>query len=70
MLPAVTSTQARIKIQGAGIFFYDVSDVNFSVIPGSDGPFISLAGTALVSESCFPTNGAVDPMNPSRSTGR
>ena len=61
VLPNVTSTQARIKVEGAGNIFYDVSDVNFSVIPGSDAPLIFLAGTALVAESCFPTNGAVDP---------
>ncbi len=61
VLPNVTTSQARIKIEGAGNIFYDVSDVNFSVIPGSDAPLIFLAGTSLVAESSFPTNGAVDP---------
>ncbi|MEJ0089737.1 MAG: reprolysin-like metallopeptidase [Limisphaerales bacterium] len=61
VLPNVTSSQARIKIEGTGNIFYDVSDVNFSVVPGSDAPLVLLAGTSLVAESCFPTNGAVDP---------
>ena len=61
VLPNVTSSQARVKVQGAGNIFYDVSDVNFSVSPGSPGPLVQLSGTSLVGESCVPPNGAIDP---------
>ena len=61
VLPNLTSSQARVMVQGAGNIFYDVSDVNFSVSPGSAGPLVQLSGTSLVAESCVPTNGAVDP---------
>ena len=61
VLPNLFSSQARILVQGAGNIFYDVSDVNFSVSPGSAVPLVQLLGTTLVAESCVPTNGAVDP---------
>jgi subtilisin-like proprotein convertase family protein len=59
VLPNLSSSQARIMIQGAGNIFYDVSDVNFSV--SSATPLVQLSGTSLVAESCAPPNGAVDP---------
>lgn len=55
----LASTQARIKIQGAGNIFYDVSDVNFTI--STIAPNILTAFTTLLSESCTPTNGAIDP---------
>jgi len=61
VLPNLTSTQARVMVQGAGNIFYDVSDVNFSIVPGIDKPLISLAGTVLAGESGPTTNGVVDP---------
>lgn len=61
VLPNLNSTQARIRVQGAGNIFYDVSDVNFTVSPGSPVPLVQLASTTLIAESCTPTNGAVDP---------
>jgi subtilisin-like proprotein convertase family protein len=61
VLPNLFSSQARVMVQGAGNIFYDVSDVNFSVSPGSAVPLVQLSGISLVAESCVPTNGAVDP---------
>ncbi len=61
VLPDLFSSQARIKVQGAGNIFYDVSDLNFSIAPGSPIPLIQFSGTSLAAESCLPTNGAVDP---------
>ena len=61
LLPNVTSSQARIKVEGAGNIFFDISDANFSITPGSPVPLIQLAGTALTAESCVPPNGALDP---------
>jgi len=55
----LASTQARIKIQGAGNIFYDVSDVNFTI--STIAPNLLTAFTTLLSESCTPTNGAIDP---------
>jgi subtilisin-like proprotein convertase family protein len=61
VLPNVSSSQARIKVQGADNIFYDVSDVNFTVSPGTALPLVQSLGTTLMAESCLPTNGAVDP---------
>ena len=61
VLPNVTTSTARIKVQGAGNIFYDISDANFSITPGVAVPLVQLSGTTLTAESCAPTNGAVDP---------
>ena len=61
VLPNLSSSQARIRVQGAGNIFYDVSDVNFTVSPGTPTPLVSLSGVAIAAESCLPTNGVVDP---------
>lgn len=61
VLPNLNSTQARIKVQGTGNIFYDISDANFTVAPGVPTPLVQLQSTALIAESCTPTNGAVDP---------
>jgi len=60
VLPNLISSTARIMVQGSGNIFYDVSDVNFSVSLGGSVPLVQLSGTSLVSESCAPTNGAID----------
>lgn len=61
LLPNLTTSLARVKVEGAGNIFFDISDANFSITPGSAVPAIQLAGTALIAESCAPTNGAIDP---------
>lgn len=61
VLPNITSSQARVMVQGTGNIFYDVSDVNFSISPGSPVPLVQLAATTLIAESCSPTNGLIDP---------
>jgi subtilisin-like proprotein convertase family protein len=61
VLPNLATSTARIIVQGAGNIFYDVSDVDFSITPGAAASLVQLAGTALVAESCAPTNGAIDP---------
>lgn len=58
-MPNVVTAHARVKVQGAGNIFYDISPVDFTVQP--HGPFPQLAATTLVSESCTPTNGVIDP---------
>ena len=61
VLPNLNSSQARIKVQGTASIFYDVSDANFTVAPGSPVPLVQLQSTTLLTESCTPTNGTVDP---------
>jgi subtilisin-like proprotein convertase family protein len=61
VLPNLNSTQARIQVQGNGNIFFDISDVNFTISPGSAAPLIQLAGTTLISGSCIPTNTVIDP---------
>ncbi len=58
-LPNLSTTTARIKVQPVGNIFYDVSDVNFTVIPNV--PLVVNAGFVITSESCQPPNGVVDP---------
>jgi len=58
-LPQLISTNARVRIQGHNHIFYDVSDVDFFVIP--NGPRLQIASTTLTSESCTPANGRIDP---------
>ncbi|MGN6552867.1 MAG: reprolysin-like metallopeptidase [Verrucomicrobiota bacterium] len=58
-LPNISTSHARIKVQAAGNIFYDVCNVDFTVVPNS--AFLQLAGTTLTAESGSPTNGAIDP---------
>ncbi|PHS05920.1 MAG: hypothetical protein COA78_14865, partial [Blastopirellula sp.] len=53
-LPNITTTQARIKVQGTGNIFYDISDVDFSIIanPSVAGVTITeTGGSTMVGES-------------------
>ena len=61
VLPNLVSTHGRILVQGTGNIFYHISRGDFAITPGSPVPLVQLAGTALVAESCTPTNGAIDP---------
>lgn len=61
VMPNVNSTRARIKVQATGNIFFDINNVDFTVAPGSPTPLVQLTGTSLVTESCTPANGAVDP---------
>jgi subtilisin-like proprotein convertase family protein len=59
MLPNLQTSTARIKVAAVGNIFYDISDVNFSIVPNQ--AFIQIASTSLVAESCPPPNGGMDP---------
>jgi hypothetical protein len=61
VLPPVSSTRARIKVEGAGNIFYDVSDTNFTVVPGLPIPLLVVERGAVLLESCPPGNQNVDP---------
>ncbi|MEP6662022.1 MAG: reprolysin-like metallopeptidase [Verrucomicrobiota bacterium] len=59
LLPSIMNSTARIKVEGNGNIFFDVSDVNFSIVPF--GPAVVIQTTALTAENCAPTNHAIDP---------
>lgn len=50
-LPAISTSQARIKVSGVGNIFFDISNANFTVTPPPAPSAFSLAG---------PANGASD----------
>jgi hypothetical protein len=58
-LPSLATSAARIKVQGTGNIFFNVSPGNFTITPS--GGYPQVVSTALVSESFKPTNGAIDP---------
>ncbi len=38
VLPNITNSTARIKVKGSGSIFFDVSNANFSIVPGCAAP--------------------------------
>jgi len=61
VLPAITTTNARIKIQGTSNIFFDVSNVSFGVIPGIPIANVVVDSITFTNETCLDFNGAVDP---------
>jgi len=61
VLPNLTTSNARIKVQPAGNIFFDISDVDFSIVPATPIPTVVLETALLVQEGCVPGNGAIDP---------
>ncbi|MBA4150427.1 MAG: hypothetical protein H0X66_20135 [Verrucomicrobia bacterium] len=60
-LPSIATSAARIKVEGAGNIFFDISDANFAIVPVAPGPRIVVHSTTVLSESFAPGNGAIDP---------
>ena len=61
LLPGITTSSARIKVEAVGNIFFGISDANFSIMPSPNGSFITLNSAALTSESCGPGNNSIDP---------
>ncbi len=62
LLPNITNNTARIMVQGVDNIFFDINNANLSIRPSGLGTaIVQLVSTALLSENCAPTNGAVDP---------
>lgn len=61
LLPNITTSLARIKIEAVGNIFFDISDTNFSITPTMNGAFVTLNSSTLTAENCGPTNNAIDP---------
>ncbi len=59
LLPNLTTAEARVKVQGSGNIFFDISDANFSIIKSVPAPLILVESAVLDAESCV--NGAIDP---------
>lgn len=52
IVPNAATSQARIKVEAVGNIFFDINDVNFTVVSGAAAPFIAPGTIAIVSESC------------------
>lgn len=61
VLPNFTTTNARLKVQGAGNVFFDICNASFAIVPGVATPAVVLESASLDAEDCSPTNGAIDP---------
>jgi uncharacterized repeat protein (TIGR01451 family) len=59
LLPNLTTTTARLKVEARGNIFFDVSNTNFTVVPGASVVDVAVDSATLVAEDC-PT-GYVDP---------
>jgi hypothetical protein len=61
VLPNITATNARIKVEAVANVFFDMSNTNFSILPTPLVPSVALGATTLLFENCFATNGVIDP---------
>ncbi len=61
VLPNLSSSSARIKVEATGNIFFDVSDVNFSITTFTPFPIVTLDTASLIAENCVVANNAVDP---------
>jgi len=59
ILPSITSSNARVKVEAAGNIFFSVCRSNFIIIPPA--PAVGLNSSSLVLENCNATNGLIDP---------
>lgn len=61
VLPNITTSTGRIKVRGSGNIFFDISDTNFSVIPGVPTPQFVLDPPATFSDAAGNNNGVMEP---------
>ncbi len=61
LVPNTPTTQARIKVEAVGNIFFDINDVNFTIVNGTAGPAISAGTISITSESCGIPNMQPDP---------
>jgi uncharacterized repeat protein (TIGR01451 family) len=59
MLPSITSSNARIRVEAVGNIFFSVCRSNFTITPPA--PLLALNSTTLLVENCGVTNGLIDP---------
>lgn len=51
VLPNISSSTARVKVEAVGNIFFDISNVNFTVVPVSTGVNFQLPGPNVVSDT-------------------
>jgi len=61
ILPNITATNSRIKVQGANNIFFDVSNVSFGITTGTPLAKIIMESITFTNESCGDVNGKLDP---------
>lgn len=61
VLPSISTSAARVKVEATGNIFFDISDTNFSIAPSAPAPAIVIDSATLLVESCGTGNGAIDP---------
>ena len=60
-LPALNTATARIKVEAIGNIFFDLSNTNFTIVPGVPTPLVALDAATLLVEGCPNTNLVADP---------
>lgn len=48
-LPQIATTQGRVKIEGVGNIFFDISDANFTITSANNAPILNVTGSISVS---------------------
>jgi subtilisin-like proprotein convertase family protein len=61
VLPNISNTTARVKVEATGNIFFDISDTNFTITNSSPAALLVADAAVLEAESCPPGNNAVDP---------
>lgn len=61
VLPNLTTTAARLKLEAVGNIFFDISNTNFTIVPAALEPQVTLDSFTLAMEGCVPANSVIDP---------
>lgn len=63
VLPNIATSTARVRAQGSGNIFFDISNANFSIAPGSPEPQFEDADSTVADDSGAGANnnGSIDP---------
>lgn len=51
ILPNITTSTARIKVKGNGNYFFDISNANFSITPGTPTPLFQKNGAETINDA-------------------
>jgi hypothetical protein len=62
-LPEINNSQARIKLESVGNVFFDISNTNFSIVPGTTD-FENSGAVAVVDPGCSGNGNATNQLDP------